>query len=270
MEKIRFSYSRLTTYLDCPLKYYYKYHTDVIALPATLPLFFGTSIHAALEQNDIYRKDKGIDRERTELKHIFRTKFLEELKKNPAEVKRLNEFAKKEEITLFQETVDMGEKMIDAYLDHAFIKSDKFVPEHMEKEFDLELSSAPVRIYGFVDIVTKDGIIIDRKTSKNKYPEETAFEKKIQLVMYTIWYRKTHNKKEKRTEYHVLVKNKKPYLQIVPVDVSEYEIQKTIELIKETQNNILAKKFPPKPGWMCNYCDFKSVCTVHNTDALTI
>lgn len=251
-EPIRFSPSRLGCYLGCPKKYYFRYVEKLPEKAPSLPLTFGSNFHAALEENDLHMRDKGSKLPVEVLQASFRKK-MEEARKDTY-------VSHKED---YDSMIEVGVKGIQAYMDFLEKDYDNFAPLFIEQEFDISLELAPVRIYGFNDVTDNEGVIIDRKTSKAKYPLETPFDKKLQPIIYTIWYRKHTGKKEKRFEYHVLIKNKKPYIQVVPVEVTEDDIFEVIKLMRDTQQKIWNNEFPTSPGWQCNYCDYNDVCPAY-------
>lgn len=238
------SYSRMITYLDCPKKYEYTYFSDIPRPLPTFPLFFGTAIHKAIEDDDIAYINTG---KRLHLNAVYKI-FWETLQKD----------IKEQNAVMEDGALRLGKIMLKEYRRCLTVEDPQFTPEFLEKEFSVTLSTVPVTIHGFIDCLTKDGWIIDRKTSKSEF--KVTMEKKMQLLMYAIWYRKTYKKKEKGLRFDVLRKTITPKAQIIPITYTEKEIQDTVQLLGWVYNQITQRNFPSNPSYKCGWCPYKTIC----------
>lgn len=278
MEKdIVLSYTKLSTYLGCGLQYKYKY-IEKTKQKENFNFILGDAVHKALEYNDnsIIKNKKSLP-----LSKVI--KFFEKVM-----VRSLKEFTKKEGYVPkkeYEENVSLGKRMVEEYMRNLPNKKN-YKPLVMEQEFEIKLPDSDVHFRGFIDQITEDDIIVDRKTSQGNYPvikdaygqpminPETGNEifdggkvKKLQLMMYALWFRHTFKRKEKGLQYDVITKHKVPRIQVLDIIVSDEDIQDAIKTMEEVTKQIRDGYFPPRISQACSWCDFKDKCTAQK-DAL--
>ena len=247
------SASRLTTYNQCPKKYWFTYFSPVERVPPNIHLLFGTHIHKALEYNDQAFIRNGKFEHNATIENVFIDNFTKEASKTPGILK--------EDIDKY---LGIGEGLIKEYID---TMPKDFFPISTEHEFRFNLSTVPVELYGFVDCVSCDrekgeeesAMIIERKTSGRSYNENTILEKRNQLLAYVIWYRNTYKKKEKCVMVEVLVKTKTPKVQRFRINFEDHEIAEFLHNMFIAQKNIKEGVFTPTYQ-NCSWCDFRGHC----------
>lgn len=266
-----------------------------------MPLEFGTAVHAALEQNDIEYKATGNNLPIESLYKIFEDSLLVggkniyELQKvlgdKPKE-KRVEE-DKGEQAKLvdknnweffqqyeFDEHLQIGKEIITEYIADIKLRA-WYDPLESEKEFEVTTAKSPVTFMGFIDFLSKQGHIVDRKTSKSAYKVKRKngkpvinpktgnmifdgdWIKKLQLIMYAIWYRKEHGKVENGLMFDIMIKDNKgkSRLQVVDVIITEQEIQRAIVILDNVKQGIENANFRAAPGIQCRWCDYREGCT---------
>jgi len=86
----------------------------------------------------------------------------------------------------------------------------KIQPLLVEEMFEIKLTNFPITIKGIMDLVTEDGIIVDYKTAGlNWRSQYKNLSDNVQLILYTVAYRKLYNKKEKGVEFNIFPRNDK-------------------------------------------------------------
>jgi CRISPR/Cas system-associated exonuclease Cas4 (RecB family) len=225
------SYSRISTFEWCKLKYYYSY---IVQVPQTYgpPAVLGNIIHKALE----------VTLENEEEINTL------ELLKNYRDA--LNYYDPNEEIP--RQMVQDGEDML---IDFANVNSGPIEITEKELPFSFVLDNA--RINGFIDaIVVKDDKvkIIDYKTGKRQITKKET-PTNVQLGIYSLYMNYLYPDKDIEAELYYLRSNAtrghlftKEHLEDVEVNIKE-----KISEILSTEN------FLPTPNERnCMYCSYAS------------
>lgn len=233
---MKLSHSSMSTYTDCPKKYFFKY-IEHMKEKAKHFFSFGNSIHKPLEfmyQNNIL---PSLDQVLT----VYKAKWLRAGYKN-----RIDEDKAKK----------LGESMLrDYYTKHA--KTWK-KPLAVEPKFEMNIDH--VRVNGFIDRIdiTEDGglAILDYKTGKPLDTERIDTDE--QLTMYQMGAEHLYPG-QFVTElglYHV------PSLTLHKAKRRGNElIRKLKEKIVRIARAITQKEFQAIPGEkVCGWCDFKPHC----------
>ena len=125
----------------------------------------------------------------------------------------------------------------------------------LEKNFSVKIGGQTIR--GMIDRIDRAGEdeveIIDYKTGNPK--EKLAYADKRQLLIYQAALEDIFKFKVGRLTYYYLENNSRQSFVATPREVEKVK-QEIIEEIAE----IKKMNFPPKPGKLCAYCDFKNIC----------
>jgi len=243
----RISPSMISSYLSCPLAFYYGYIAK-IELPTTrIHLSFGSAVHGAIEA--MYNDE-------------------------PEPYETFKKMFKREDLdpegqTMFSEYYVLGLEMLKNYFeDHkqldAIYNLKAGKQEFRFKRYILnpltgEPSSIPIS--GVLDRITDAGKIIEYKTSKTKWdPTETRF--KVQSLLYNLWYFSEFGELADETLYLILLKKHKrtvrdETLQIIPYKPTVEDLAGMWYEVECIIAEIEAGHFDrPKTGH-ANYCDCK-------------
>jgi len=228
------SYTQISTYENCPLKYKYKYILNVPTLPSHA-LSFGSTIHETLK----------LFHERL----LFKEVSLEELYKIYEEkwepLGYLDEAHRKERFA-------DGKKLLKKYY-KSLDKTKK--PIGLEKSFNIQING--IRFYGRIDRIDSlkgnEVEIIDYKTGKTKTQKEVDRDK--QVTLYALGTREALGLNPTKLTLYFVEEGIK-----LSTTRTEEDIQKSIVEVKEVIENIKEGNFEPSSGFLCGWCDYKNIC----------
>jgi RecB family exonuclease len=130
---------------------------------------------------------------------------------------------------------------------------------YQEKNFELALENDVV-VTGRMDQVNRlDGHaveIVDYKTGKAKDAKAAASDS--QLGIYALAAQEVLDLDPTRLVFYNLATN-----EAVAATRDAKALKETKESIAEVADLIRAKEFTPKPGFGCNFCDYKPLCPAH-------
>jgi len=270
----RYSVSQIQAYLQCALKYRYRY-IDKIPTPEfveTTDTLLWTLVHESLQ--NLYN---NINIFRTPTKEEFITDYYNLRAKKEKETAEnwweiLNHHA--------DLTIDDFKRRWEFYLSRYYDKHTPFKGLQVistEKQISFQLDEW-INFLGFIDRLDKvwDTFIInDYKTNKN-LPTEEKDQYIEQLTLYWLWIQQ---------KYAKYFKNLKAKLYFLHFDIEDERniTQKNLEEIKNKYINIIKeieenkvqyamwskKIFEANQSPLCAWCDFQSICplfTAINTD----
>ncbi|MBP9718703.1 ATP-dependent helicase [Candidatus Gracilibacteria bacterium] len=233
------SYSQISTYETCPLKYQFRYLFRLPEAPSA-SLSFGISVHNALK--DIFTEIK----KNPSYLEIDLSPLIEELvEKNwiaSGYASRMIQLEQKQ--TAKAAVVNYYNKMRDQLT----------IPHEIEVPFRFTLSG--IKISGRIDRVDKlaDGTyeIIDYKTGS---PENYRVNSDMQLSLYALAAEKSLKIPISKLSLHFI-----ETAEILSTTRNKKQLDKCEESITETAEEIKKGIFIPTPGFQCNSCDFRLIC----------
>ena len=245
------SYSQLQAFDICPLHYKARFLLK-LPTPATAPLSFGISIHAAFR--DFYelakKKKPNLD------------EFLSLLQKNwMSEGYQEKSYEKK--------MFELGEKIIKNYYKNFF--SPKNIPLSLELPFSFYLNrdgnkNLPIKILGKMDRIDKIDRrkieIIDYKTGNSETLSKKSYE--LQLGIYALAATCVDNEFLKRNPQDIKVslfyleEGKKR-----SEDITAERIEKVKQLILEKVAEIETSDFKCSGSILCQNCEYKMLCNAN-------
>jgi len=240
------SASRLNCWLQCRLKFYFRYVLK-ISKPKTPALHFGSVVHLVLQQWNMGRWRKQ-PFEIAKLKQVFDTGW--------AEQGQINWDGEEPD----QKTSAWA--VLEKYFTDTPIKANE-LPEAVEVpvEADLSAHGLPVLI-GVLDLVRAGGRIVDFKsTGKTPDNDMALHQNGLQLDCYSVLYREATGKRESGRELHHLVKTKNPKIVITETGpMLEYQRNRLFRLMENYVEGLDRRDFVPAPGFGCMGCEFLHEC----------
>ncbi len=255
------SYSSLTTYAQCPRKFYYRYiqHAEPEFIPAALA--FGGAIHRVAELIHHACLEGQLLPELESLMERFDEAWrLSTAGGIPISYARLDD-----ERSLRA----LAERMLSAYREHVFAMSQHrtcqvLAIEHVE-QFHFLKSLPPLEMR--VDLVelapNGDLIISDLKTSRSRWNEIKLREAIPQLVLYSIGLTPLFRamKAERiMARFIVITKAKSPLIQELNFYLNQSDVDKVKRQVNEVWHGIQQQVYIQRPGWPCAQCPYKTRC----------
>lgn len=254
------SYSQITTYMNCPLRYRFQYVDQVPAEFTAAALPFGGAFHETLAH--FYRGIKDLNQRYSadDLIDVFRTDWL--LRNESDGTIRFDKGDDRDSL------LEKGIVMIQAF--HANVNPGEVIA--VESEFCLRKADnngskpLPIPIIGAIDLVerNREGYIVavDHKTAARKY-SDNKIEDDLQLTVYTCAVARSklvEGDTEFYARFDVVTKTKQPEFISYYTSRTENDHRRLMKLIREVLIGIESGVFYPITGWMCANCPFKSHC----------
>ncbi len=237
---MRFSASKIKTYQECPLKFKFQ---SILHIPTPQKPYFrvGTDVHAVLEEMAKLRIrgekiDMGLAKEMLD-RSWESCDFTSETQEN-------------------QEYNKM-EKMLEFWFE--FEKDNTNETVEVEEWFELDIDGA--HFGGLIDRIdrTPDGeyIVIDYKTGKTTTSKKKLNED-VQMALYCLAVKEKYDKLPIKAG-HMYVHPDNAELRLV--DVSEENVAKVLDRVREIVSRILAEDFEVTGNPNCRFCDYKGICS---------
>ncbi len=235
------SYTRISTYLTCPLQYKYRYELK-IPVPISSAASFGSSIHLALQKfYEMVRARKKVTKK--DLLHVLDDVWLPVGYKDRAFEGKMHQ---------------RGEKMLTDFFDKFY--QAKEIPLELEQLFTIRLNDK-LKIGGKIDRVDDLGQgkieIVDYKTGKIKSPKEIKDD--LQMTVYAmaatdegIYHKKIE---EVVLSFYFLGNQEK-----ISSTRTKEQLVKAKDQLSKIAGEIESGKFEAKVGPWCDFCDFKLIC----------
>lgn len=245
-----FSFTKLSTYNDCPWKYRYAF---VLQIPkrGSHVLSYGSSIHKTLYSFFQLLKQRQVEKEElpnlTDLLTMYDGSFIDEWY-----------HSKKQR----QEYYTQGKGALTAW----FTKTMADLPNVIKLEQVFNLKIDEFVINGAIDRIDQIGVdpetkkplvkIVDYKTGKVK--EKFEKDDKYQLLIYTLAVQDPNilDGEVKELEYYFIDQNESRTM--AP---SEKDATAALDWVRETVGKIQQGDFRATPNkFICDYCDYKDIC----------
>ena len=246
---MRISYSQMSTYLNCGIKYEKRYIERIPQL-STPTLVAGRAIHSGIELNYRQkintRKDLPVSDLKDCVADAIERGFQEEL------------FLMEDEKAVTMNSLkadwkDLSVKGIEAY--HREISPQVF-PVEAEHNFLVPLQDNH-QLYGFIDIVDERKIIRDTKTSKKMPFQKTAdrnvADESQQLTAYALAYKTLYGELPEKLTLDYIILNGEVKTIIYETARKAEDIEVFMKRLRRVVNGIQRRVFcrPQKHGFVC-------------------
>jgi DNA helicase-2/ATP-dependent DNA helicase PcrA len=255
-----FSFSQLTAFSSCPLQYKFA-HILKIPVRGRANFSFGKTIHNVLHkfiglsardigsrQKDLFAPEGNIESKISlslqDLLEIYDKEWIDNW--HDGDSKKDYYLKGKELLKKFY--ADITDRPLNVYM---------FGDEPgLEKTFSLKLNGD--MILGAIDRIDRlpDGEVelIDYKTGNPK--DSLSTDNKFQLLIYQLAAYKIFGLRTGKLSYHYVEDGS--VKSFVPTDEDMVE---TEEKIKDLVGRVKRSNFKPSPGWNCQFCDYKDICS---------
>ena len=247
------SWSAISTFRTCPLKYKFRYVDGLPEESVSSALVFGTGIHSAVEQHfqAILSGEEQPDIE--QLMFAYRSAWLPH---DP-------------------DTIQFGSTETRASLDAlaarmlaAFLASPAASVQGrvlgVEEEIRGMLVQGVPDLYGRVDLLTEDSdslVVTDVKTSRGKWSQEQVEDSGEQLLLYSHLASEISPGKKIATRFLVLTKTKEPVVEEHTREVEPAAVKRTLAGVERVWRAIESGVFYPAPSTVgCAGCGYRTAC----------
>ena len=239
-EPLTLSPSAVSGYRSCPQQYLFSRSWGLKEGPKAV-LSFGSVMHTTIKRF-IEHFRKGIKLPFEEVARIFETEWTSAGFEDD-----------------YQEKGYQQDGLEQLRTFHAALLEDAPRVLELEKSFALPMEDN-VTIIGRMDQVNslgrKDVEIIDYKTGKPK--KDVDAKKDLQLSLYALAAKEIFEWNPVRLVFHYLQDNQ---IQVTTRDAKQ--LDEAQKIVLEAAADIRAGHFPPKPGYLCRSCAYKSICPAH-------
>jgi putative RecB family exonuclease len=247
------SWSAISTFRTCPLKYRFRYVDGLPEESVSSALVFGTGIHSAVEQHyqAILSGDPKPDLDA--LLFAYRSAWLPH---DPDAI----QFGSSET----RASLDgLAARMLTAFLNSPAASVQGRVLG-VEEEIRGMLVQGVPDLYGRVDLLTEDSnslVVTDIKTSRGKWSAEQVEDSGEQLLLYSHLASEIAPGKKIATRFLVLTKTKEPVVEEHVREVEPAAVKRALAGVERVWRAIESGVFYPSPSTMnCFSCGYRAAC----------
>jgi putative RecB family exonuclease len=247
------SWSAISTFRTCPLKYKFRYIDGLPEESVSNTLIFGTGIHTAVEQH--YQAQLAGDPKPSldALLFAYRSAWL------PQDPDAIS-FGSRETRDSLD---DLAGRMLAAFLASPAASVQGRVLG-VEEEIRGMLVEGVPDLYGRVDLLTEDSdslVVTDIKTSRGKWSQEQVEDSGEQLLLYSHLASEISPGKKLKTRFLIVTKTKEPVVEEHVREVEPVAVKRTLAGVERVWRAIEAGEFYPAPSTMnCSGCGYRAAC----------
>jgi len=245
--------SQVGMWRRCPKQWMFRY-VDKIFSPPGVALLLGSAYHTALETNFLQKIQSGQDLPLKDTLDAFSDGW---------DTYRLGR-AKNEEGDYVEfdrvewgdddsgKVKDTGLHMVKTYMEEI---APSVRPVTVEQQLNVQVGNLMVEQRA--DLLTDEYVLVDHKTAARKMVQSDA-DRELQPISYMLGMRRVVP-----FQFHVAVKIKKPYVDVVNVRKTTDDMSWYIRILLETRRAMESGIFPPNDsGWWCSekYCGYWKMC----------
>ncbi|MBL9091609.1 MAG: PD-(D/E)XK nuclease family protein [Planctomycetaceae bacterium] len=247
------SYSAITTYQSCPLRYYFRYVAGLPEKAVSSSLVFGSAIHRAVEHhfNELMAGNEPPTLDA----------LIGEYDRHWAEADTQTvQFGKDDDVE------SLGKLAMKMFA--AFQTSPLATPAGriigVEEELRGNILADCPDLLGRIDLIeeTADELVVtDLKTSRSRWTRDQADDSAGQLLLYHELVRNFAPHKRIRLQFAVLTKTKEPTVDLHEVPVDARRIERMKRIVERVWHAVDSQAFYPAPSPMqCPSCSFREQC----------
>lgn len=251
------SYSQLSLYLECPLKYRFRYIDEIRCEGVSSALVFGKAIHQALA---------GFYTDVMEQKPFSLARFLTAFEEAWEDVCDGQEVVFKEKES-FDSLLAYGKEMLRVFV--RGVMPMRVIAVEVPFEFKLEHPETgeefPIPIKGIIDLIEEDENgtlwVVDHKTAARAFSDHDL-DADLQLMIYAAAVEQLDlvEGREKRYRFDVLVKTKQPKFLQYRLYKDDLDRRKLYWIVVEMWKAIEAGAFYPRYSTHYPGCAWEEEC----------
>jgi putative RecB family exonuclease len=249
-----YSHSKISCFEQCPLKFKFKYIDKIKILERSIEALLGFCVHSVLEY--LYNEKKlGKNPSIDEIITIYSDCWKENYNENIKIVKKdLNS----------KDYFNKGIKFLMNYYTQNYPFEDNTI--ETEKKVEIMLGENK-KLIGYIDRLVQNSEnkkieIHDYKTANN-LPMQKDIDNDRQLALYSLAIKEEFGKNKDITlVWHYLAHNKKIISKRTEEQLENLK-KEILEIIEKIES---AENFPPCPSKLCDWCEYKKICPVWNSE----
>lgn len=184
MDVLKVSYTQITTYMQCPARWWFRYVVG-LKVPPTAALVWGRAVDRALSHNYAVKIEKGTDEYEDVLEDMFTDTYREEAR---------------DAVFLPDESPEKDEEIGRARIrEYRRVVAPTVMPRGVQREYERDVGG--ISLTGIVDVETDDEII-DIKTG-SRTQSAISDGQRLQLELYN----SLRPAPARRMSVHLLVRN---------------------------------------------------------------
>ncbi len=244
------SFSSISAYQSCPLKFHYRYVLGIPEKTVSSSLVFGSAIHqcAELHFRELMAGNPAPDLDA--LLYEYQSAWLG----------RDIKFAKGEDVSTLSV---LAERVLIALMASPLATPAGNIVG-VEEELRGPVAADCPDVLGFVDLMVDEGdalVITDLKTSRSRWTQNQADNSGEQLLLYSVLAQELMPDKPVRLKFLVVTKTKVPTVEAFSVACDPARVKRTKRVLQRTWKAIKAGQTYPAPSMMtCGGCAFREQC----------
>jgi RecB family exonuclease len=247
------SFSAVSLFAACPLRFYFRYIAGLSEDALTASLMFGAAFHAGVEW---HFRELLIGRPGPDIDALLAV-FWDTWHARAATTIR---FTKGEDINTVGQLAD---RMFAAFQKSAFARPNGTIIG-IEEELRGELIPGLPDLLARVDLLVDSGDALeltDFKTSRTRWDADDITDSASQLLLYHELAKNLADGRPLRLRFAVLTKAKSPELSLFPVEADEHQIERTKQVVYQVWRAIQSGHFYPSPSPIhCPTCPYRAPC----------
>lgn len=247
------SWSAISTYRTCPLKYFFRYVAGLPDETVSASLVFGAAIHRAVEHH--YRRllagetPPSLDELLQEYTREWQHRGGQEVRYSASESATSLDEAARRLIAHFHAS-DLAQPVGRVLA----------IEEDLRGSIDATLPD----LFGKVDLICETDtelVITDWKTSRSRWSEQQVDDASEQLLLYAELAHDFAPGKQLRVELVVLTKTKEPHIDRHSMLAEPHRLDRTKRIVARVWRAIEARHYYPAPSPMnCAGCPYREPC----------
>lgn len=247
------SYSAITTYQSCPLRYYFRYVAGLPEKTISSSLVFGSAVHRAVEH---HFNELMAGNEPPTLDALFGEYDRHWAEADPQVV----QFCKDDDVESLSK---LATKMFTAFQTSSLARPTGRIIG-VEEELRGNIVAGCPDLLGRIDLIeeTADELVVtDLKTSRSRWSRDQADDSAGQLLLYHELVRNFAPRKRVRLQFAVLTKTKEPAFDLHEVPADRRNVDRMKRIVERVWQAIDSQVFFPAPSTMqCSGCSFREPC----------
>ncbi len=248
------SYSAISTYLNCPLRYYFRYVEGLSEDAVSSSLTFGGAIHSALESHFTALENGDSPPDLDTLLAAFWENWNQ--RADGTEIR----FGKGEDLN---SVAALAERVLKSFQTSTATEPNGSIIG-IEEELRGQVANDTPELLARIDLLTErrdEVLITDFKTSRSRWSSGQAQNSADQLLLYSELVSQLLPDKPTRLMFIVLTKTKSPEIQCFEVQRDHQRVARVKRLLGVVWQLIRTSNFYPSPSpTQCPSCPFREQC----------